>query len=73
MARRKCAAKSDRYYTCERNYGSFSRSFTLPEGAEVERLRASLDQGVLTITVPKKPEVQPKKIAVKTEPATPKS
>jgi len=65
--------KSDRYYTYERNYGSFSRSFTLPEGAEIEKLRASLDQGVLTITVPKKPEVQAKKIAVKTESATPKS
>jgi len=65
--------KSDRYYSYERNYGSFSRSFTLPEGAEVDKLRASLDQGVLTITVPKKPDVQAKKIAVKTEPATPKS
>jgi len=65
--------KSERYYTYERNYGSFSRSFTLPEGSEVDKLRASLDQGVLTITVPKTPEVQPKKIAVKTESATPKS
>jgi HSP20 family protein len=47
--------KSDRYYTYERNYGSFSRSFTLPDGADVDKLRASLDQGVLTISVPKKP------------------
>lgn len=65
--------KSDRYYTYERNYGSFSRSFTLPDGADVDKLRASLDQGVLTITVPKTPEVQPKKIPVKTETSAPKS
>jgi HSP20 family protein len=65
--------KSDRYYTYERSYGSFSRSFTLPEGADVDKLRASLDQGVLTISVPKKPEVQPKKIAVKSETTAPKS
>jgi HSP20 family protein len=42
---------NDRYYTYERNYGSFSRSFTLPEGTDTEHLRASLDAGVLTITV----------------------
>lgn len=65
--------KSDRYYTYERSYGSFSRSFTLPEGAELDKLRASLDQGVLTITVPKTPEAQPKKIQVKTETSAPKS
>jgi HSP20 family protein len=59
--------KADRYYTYERNYGTFSRSFTLPAGAEVEDLRASLEQGVLTITVPKKPEVQPKKVEVRSE------
>jgi HSP20 family protein len=56
--------KTDRYYTYERHYGSFSRSFTLP---------ASLEQGVLTITVPKTPEMQPKKIAVKSETSAPKS
>ena len=65
--------KSDRYYTYERSYGSFSRSFTLPDGADADKLRASLDQGVLTITVPKKLEVQPKKIAVKTETTPSKS
>ncbi|HEY3820164.1 MAG TPA: HSP20 family small heat-shock protein [Polyangiaceae bacterium] len=65
--------KSDRYYAYERSYGSFSRSFTLPDGIDGEHLRASLDQGVLTISVPKKPEMQPKKIAVKTEGSAPKS
>jgi HSP20 family protein len=57
----------ERYYAYERNYGSFSRSFTLPDGADTDKLQASLEQGVLTVTVPKRPEVQPKKIAVKAE------
>jgi HSP20 family protein len=59
--------KSDRYYAYERNYGTFTRSFTLPDGADLDKLNAHLEKGVLTLTVPKKPEVQPKKIAVKSE------
>jgi HSP20 family protein len=58
--------KGERYYTYERNYGTFTRVFTLPEGADVEKLAAGLEKGVLTITIPKLPEVQPKKIAVQT-------
>lgn len=54
-----------RYYAYERSYGSFSRSFTLPEGGEVDHAQAGLTNGVLTVTIPKKPEVQPKKIEVK--------
>ena len=65
--------KSDRYYAYERTYGSFTRSFTLPDGADTDKLRASLEKGVLAITVPKRPEVQAKKIAVKTEGQTNKS
>jgi HSP20 family protein len=65
--------KSERSYTYERTYGSFTRSFTLPDGVDVDKLSASLDKGVLTITVPKTPEVQSKKIPVKTEAAAPKS
>jgi HSP20 family protein len=65
--------KSDRYYTYERNYGAFSRSFTLPDGADTDTLQASLEKGVLTVSVPKKPEVQPKKIAVKSEAQSAKS
>jgi HSP20 family protein len=65
--------KSDRYYTYERSYGSFTRSFALPDGADTDKLRAALEKGVLSITVPKKAEVQAKKIAVKTESSTTKS
>ncbi|MGZ3475729.1 MAG: Hsp20/alpha crystallin family protein [Polyangiales bacterium] len=61
--------KSDNYYVYERNYGSFSRAFTLPVGIDADRVAASMDKGVLTITVAKKPEVQGKKIAVGAESA----
>ena len=56
--------EDERYYAYERSYGSFSRSFTLPEGGDVEHARADLSNGVLTVTLPKRPEVQPKKIEV---------
>jgi HSP20 family protein len=64
---------SDQFYAYERNYGSFSRSFALPDGADTDKLRASLEKGVLTVGVPKKPEVQPKKVEVKTENPAPKT
>jgi len=52
------------YFACERSYGSFSRSFTLPAGTDAERASADLKEGVLTVSVPKKVEVQPRKIPV---------
>ena len=54
-----------RYHAYERSYGSFSRSFTLPEGADTENAQAELKDGVLTITLAKKPEVKPRKIQLK--------
>lgn len=56
--------KGDTYYTSERSYGSFTRAFTLPEGVDPSHIKAELKEGVLTLSVPKKPESQPKKIAV---------
>ncbi len=58
--------ESDRFYTYERSYGSFSRSFTLPEGVDVEHCAAELKEGVLNLRLPKLPEVQPKRIQVGT-------
>lgn len=52
------------YYTYERSYGSFSRSFTLPQAADAENVRAELKDGVLSLVVPKKPELQPRRISV---------
>ena len=56
--------KGDTFYTTERSYGSFTRSFTLPDGVDADKIRAELKEGVLTLSVPKKPESQPKKITV---------
>jgi HSP20 family protein len=56
--------KNDRYYLSERSYGSFTRSFTLPEGADLDAVKADLADGVLTVFVPRKPEQQPRKISV---------
>jgi HSP20 family protein len=56
--------KGDTYYTYERSYGSFTRSFTLPEGVNASAMTANLNDGVLSITVPKKPEAQAKKIPI---------
>jgi HSP20 family protein len=56
--------KTETLYTYERSYGSFTRSFTLPEGIENEKVNAEMKDGVLSIFVAKKPELQPKKIDV---------
>jgi len=57
--------ETETYFSYERSYGSFTRSFTLPEGIDAEKVNANLKDGVLTIAVPKKPEAQPKKVAIK--------
>jgi len=57
--------EGETFYAYERSYGSFSRSFTLPEGADADHAEADLRNGVLTITVPKLPEHQPKRISLK--------
>jgi HSP20 family protein len=44
-----------RYHTYERAYGSFARVFALPDSADVDNIRAELSNGVLTLSVPKKP------------------
>lgn len=54
-----------RYFASERLYGSFVRTFTLPEGVDPDGVSASLESGVLHVTLPKKAESQPKKISLK--------
>jgi HSP20 family protein len=58
--------ESDTYYAYERSYGSFARAFTLPEGIDIDHADAELKNGVLTISIAKKPEHQPRKITLKT-------
>jgi HSP20 family protein len=55
---------SDTLYTYERSYGDFSRSFTLPEGADMNAVTADLKDGVLTVTLKKPPQLQPKRVEI---------
>ncbi len=57
--------EGETYFLYERQYGSFSRSFALPDTADAERVEAKLDGGVLTVTIGKRAEAKPKKIALK--------
>ena len=56
--------KEEDYYCCERCYGSFFRSITVPAAVDTEKIEASFKNGVLEITLPKAPEVKPKKVEV---------
>ena len=49
----------------ERYYGHFSRTIRLPQPINRDKVEAAFDNGVLTLTLPKSPEAQPKLIAVK--------
>ena len=57
--------KDKTYRLVERSYGSFVRSLELPEGVNADAIKASIDKGVLKVTVPKPAPVQVKKIDVK--------
>jgi HSP20 family protein len=56
--------KKENYHRVERYYGTFQRSFSLPHTINQEKVKASCDQGVLTITLPKREEKKPKQINV---------
>jgi HSP20 family protein len=56
--------KKKGYYYSETSYGSFSRSITIPSTVDASKIEANYDKGVLEITLPKAPEVKPKKITV---------
>lgn len=51
-------------YSQERSFGTFTRSFTLPEEVESGKVAAELRDGVLHLMVPKSPEVRPQKITI---------
>jgi HSP20 family protein len=56
--------QNETYFASERSYGSFTRSFVLPEGIDSDKAHAQLKNGVLSVAVPKRPEAQPRKINV---------
>ncbi len=56
--------KEENYHRVERRYGTFVRSFSLPNTVDAENVRADYDKGVLKISLAKKAEAKPKQIKV---------
>ena len=60
-------AKRDNFHRVERSYGSFSRSFTLPNTVDPSRINAAYKDGILTIRLPQREDAKPKQISVNVE------
>ena len=56
--------KRDNYHRVERSYGSFSRSFTLPNVVDTANIKAEYRDGVLHMTLPKREEAKPRQIQI---------
>ena len=57
--------KNKKYHRVERSYGSFARSFALPENVDAEKVSAAYKDGLLTVTVAKSEKAQTKQIEVR--------
>lgn len=58
--------EADNYHRVERAYGTFARSFTLPQTVQAENAAAAYKDGVLRVTLPKREEVKAQRIEIKT-------
>ena len=56
--------KEENFRRVERHYGSFTRTFALPNTVDADKVQADYDKGVLKIALPKKAEAKPKQIKV---------
>jgi HSP20 family protein len=56
--------EDSRYHVVERSYGSFMRSFTLPQGVDESQIEAEFDSGILSVRIPKAALPQPKRIQI---------
>ena len=56
--------ESATYHLAERRYGQFSRSFVLPRDVDAERIQARLENGVLTVSIPKSEQARRRRIQV---------
>lgn len=57
--------KNDKWHRVERSSGKFFRRFRLPENAKMDQVKASMENGVLMVTVPKGEEKKPEVKAIK--------
>mgnify|MGYP000861575861 FL=1 len=64
-ARKQAAVAGGVWHRQERNFGSFERTIELPHDVDAERVSAEFKLGVLTVTLPKREESKPRRIAVK--------
>ncbi len=62
--RRDARVACEQYHQVERGHGEFSRTFRLPNDVAADRISAELKDGVLTVVVPKAPNLGPRRIAV---------
>lgn len=58
------SVSEDNYLRVERSYGTFSRSFSLPNAVNAEAIHAEYKNGVLTVTMPKREESKPRQVKV---------
>src|ERR1700757_2366835 len=56
--------KEENFHRIERRYGSFTRTFRLPNTVDGEKVEAGYDKGILKLTLAKRPEAKPKQIKV---------
>jgi len=56
--------KEQNYHRVERSYGTFTRTFSLPNSVDADKVSANYKDGVLTLTMPKKEEAKPKTIKI---------
>jgi HSP20 family protein len=56
--------KKESYHRVERSYGTFTRSFTLPNVVDMDKIKAEHKDGVLRVTLPKKEEAKPRQIQI---------
>ena len=56
--------ETDNYHRVERSYGSFTRSFTLPQTVSAEEAKAEYSNGVLRVTLPKREEAKSRRIEI---------
>jgi HSP20 family protein len=56
--------KREQYHRVERAYGTFNRSFTLPNVVDTEKFKAEFKDGVLRVTLPQREEAKPKQISI---------
>jgi HSP20 family protein len=62
---RKAAEDSRNYWYNERSFGRFERLITLPDVVDSETIDAEMHDGILSVKLRKRPEAQPKKVAIK--------